>query len=390
MRDILQVMFDDGFLSATELVALRKTSRELRENPVRLMRSLNVASPIEIQTYFSRFLGFSSVEDDKLEKIDIENKKIIPADIAKFFSVFALGKRGNRVVIAMEDPSDKNLTHQIEFFLGQKIVGLCATVNQLAFGLQRLYGFKQNDMKLTTVLEQSRGIQVGKLHYENAGIELPELLNIKDEASQEMFRAPSSTIYPHLDEQPAHEVALAAGFADLDLDEPVGFAEAAKAENLMPDESEPSTPSMSEGLAEGETVADLSLDFPATEGGDDLLALQTPDEALISALEETSVEESVQPPKTAATLSPEYLVQLTNAINGSLVKLSMIKNKEQAVTFLNEKLALLDSHVELLEKDLFQITCKEEKFTAKAGEMGETSQVKELFAPLVKKLSKIA
>lgn len=162
VNDLLKLMYQDGFLSSTEVAALRKTCRDLKETPVRVLRSLNVATSIEVQSFLQRFSGCLAVTDALLDALDESFNVLIPHDLALNYSVFAVAEKNGKLFVALEDPTDLRTFSAIEFFLGQKIVPCAATVQQLARGLCFLYGFDVTQLKLSTLLETSRGVVGGK------------------------------------------------------------------------------------------------------------------------------------------------------------------------------------------------------------------------------------
>lgn len=157
MHDLLQLMYQDGHLSSTELSALRRTSRQLGENPVRVLRSLNVATPGEIKELLQRYYGFSAATDQVIEELDDSLRAIIPADVALHYCVLPIAEENNQIYALIEDPTDKGTLNQLEFFLGKKVVPVIATVQQLSNGLCRLYGVEPGRLKLSGLLEASRG-----------------------------------------------------------------------------------------------------------------------------------------------------------------------------------------------------------------------------------------
>lgn len=167
MLDLLQFMQQDGYLSANELSALRRTAKELGESPVRLLRSLNIASPEQIQNFLQRHFKVLLLKEEALAGLSEDHQIFLPIDIALFYSCFGLAEENNELYIAMEDPSDRGLINQLRFLLDKKIVGICATVYQLAEGLTKIYNVPLTKLKLTTPLEKSRGV-VGGVRYEES------------------------------------------------------------------------------------------------------------------------------------------------------------------------------------------------------------------------------
>ncbi|MES2615588.1 MAG: hypothetical protein V4591_09255 [Bdellovibrionota bacterium] len=165
MFDLLQFMQQDGYLSSQELTAIRKTSKELGENPVRLLRSLNIASPEQIQNFLQKHFKVPILKEEALAQLNQNHQIYVPIDIALFYSCFAIGEENNILYVAMEDPSDRGLINQLRFLLSKRIVGICATVYQLAEGLNKIYDIPTSNLKLTTPIERSRGV-VGGVRYE--------------------------------------------------------------------------------------------------------------------------------------------------------------------------------------------------------------------------------
>ncbi|KAB8032145.1 hypothetical protein [Fluviispira multicolorata] len=165
MYDLLQIMQQDGYLSSIELLALRKTCKDLGENPVRMLRSLNIASPEQIQDYLQRYFGVGALGKQALAMLDETYQSLVPIDLAIHFSCFGLGEDANALYIALEDPSDRGIINQLRFFLNKRIIGVSATVFQLAEGLSKIYKVHKSALNLTTILENTRGV-IGGIRYE--------------------------------------------------------------------------------------------------------------------------------------------------------------------------------------------------------------------------------
>ncbi|BBH52744.1 hypothetical protein JCM31447_11860 [Fluviispira sanaruensis] len=135
------------------------------ENPVRMLRSLNIASPEQIQDYLQRYFGVGALGKQALKMLDETYQSFVPVDIAIHYSCFGLGEDSNVLYVAMEDPSDRGIVNQLRFFLNKRIVGVSATVFQLAEGLSKIYKVHKSALNLTTILENTRGVIAG-IRYE--------------------------------------------------------------------------------------------------------------------------------------------------------------------------------------------------------------------------------
>jgi hypothetical protein len=130
-----------------------------------------------------RFYRIPAVTDKLIDAMDESFKALIPIDLALHYGVFAVAEDGDALHIAMEDPSDKGLIHRLEFFLEKRIVPVSATVYQIAQALNKLYELSPEQLKLTTVIESSRGVVAGVKKVPPAQTPLPEVTNLSKLAS---------------------------------------------------------------------------------------------------------------------------------------------------------------------------------------------------------------
>lgn len=159
MNDILTVMQQNDVLSSHEIQLLRKTSQDLGENQVRLLRSLNIASPEQIQGYLQKYFRIPILDSRTLDKLNESHKEFIPVDLALHYSCFGVKEKNGSLCVALEDPSDKNILSQLSFFLERTLIGVSATVEQLSQGLQKIYNLPKNELKLQPSIEKTRQIE---------------------------------------------------------------------------------------------------------------------------------------------------------------------------------------------------------------------------------------
>jgi hypothetical protein len=167
MFDLLQAMHQDGFLTSTEVHALRKTCKELGENQVRVLRSLNIASCEQIQDYLQKYFGVLSLSKEALELLDESYQAFMPQDLALHYSCFGLGEERGMLFVALEDPTDTGTLDQLRFFLNKKIKAVCASVYEIAQALQQIYRLPVDKQKLSTAIDLSRGVIAGVPYQEN-------------------------------------------------------------------------------------------------------------------------------------------------------------------------------------------------------------------------------
>lgn len=157
MQDLVTFLHADGLITRSESLAIKKAARDLHENPVRILRSLNIASPKDIQKCFKVYFNFPLVTDSLVDHLTGEYASLIPVDLAIHYSVFGFGEEGNKLFVGMEDPSDRSTREALHFFLGKEIVASAANVYQLKRALVKLYGLDERSSGLETVLDRARG-----------------------------------------------------------------------------------------------------------------------------------------------------------------------------------------------------------------------------------------
>lgn len=157
MQDLVTFLHADGLITRSESLAIKTAARDLHENPVRILRSLNIASPKDIQKCFKVYFNFPLVTDSLVDHLTGEYASLIPIDLAIHYSVFAFGEDGNKLFVGMEDPSDRSTREALRFFLDREIVASAANVYQLRRALDKLYGLDESASGLETVLDKARG-----------------------------------------------------------------------------------------------------------------------------------------------------------------------------------------------------------------------------------------
>jgi len=162
MSDILEYIFNKGILKSSEIIAIKKTCRELNENPIKLLRSLKIFDANYLSNLLQEFCQIKALTDKAISALDESYKSIVPIDIAINLCVFAVAEDDNNLYIAMEDPSDKGLIHKLEFFLNKKIIPVIATYTQISTALERLYSIDLTDTKINTTLDNIKKYQQHK------------------------------------------------------------------------------------------------------------------------------------------------------------------------------------------------------------------------------------
>jgi hypothetical protein len=308
MQDLLQLMYQDGHLSSTELAALRRTSRQLRENPVRVLRSLNVATPGEIKELLQRYYGFAAATDKLIEEIDDSLRPLIPADVALHYCVLPIAEENGEIYVLMEDPTDKGVINQLQFFLEKKIVPLIATVQQLSSGLCRLYGVEPGRLKLSGLLEASRGA---------VGVSLNLNLNQTHfvDDSQPLL---DDEVFKRLKVEPKKKPRKQATSARVQAPRPA-----------------PAPPEKNPENGEFHTPAAILQETPVSTTAAASISVQVNNTATSSPAPEPIVAVPASPGLETIPVEPE----LVSAVNVLGLRLALAETRSQAVSMTNERLA---------------------------------------------------
>ena len=371
MYDLLQVMQQDGYLSSGELIALRKTCKELGENPVRVLRSLNIASPEQIQEYLQRYFRVNALGDQAIALLDESYQSYIPIDIAVHYSCFGLGEENSALYVAMEDPSDRGTIQQLRFFLNKRIIPIAATVFQLADGLTKIYRVTVPNLRLTTVIERSRGV-IGGLRYE-APFEAKALTIDSDYSGENLSDVDSENVNEfvkksskntenensHEDEEPSPEISFpemnkniytpspSVGFIDgssgevakgvLDIEEPKAAPpQIAKAEESAASENvteqndvtttavEPAAEAMAASAEEGISEEAAAVEPAAEEGISEEESINA--EAAISNIEE-GISEEIESPQVTSSANESGIIEDTELNQEHLVQEELNENQ---------------------------------------------------------------
>lgn len=374
MYDLLQVMQQDGYLSSGELIALRKTCKELGENPVRVLRSLNIASPEQIQEYLQRYFRVNALGDQAIAMLDEGYQIYMPIDLAIHYSCFGLGEENSVLYVAMEDPSDRAAIQQLRFFLNKRIIAISATVFQLAEALSKIYRVTIPNLRLTTVIEKSRGV-IGGLRYE-APFEAEAMTigedfagaNLSDADSQdvESFVSTSTNSDEATSKESIKESSTSEPSAEITSPEidaantpsspSVGFIDGSSGEveagmlesdnNLNSSSSqEPTSVQEFEGNPESQTSSE-----------EELLSEDTVGEGQQASATEPTEEQSLDDKLNEREIGENEIAQLSALASSAFVKVSMMQNKNQAIELVNSLLDPFKFSVTLNEDNSYQIT----------------------------------
>jgi hypothetical protein len=127
--------------------------QRLKESPVRVLRSLRFFSSQELQKYLVMLGGAKPFTQEHMDSLKLNDRFLLPQDLAQIFCCFAFKKSNQHLYIATEDPLDPNLKAHLEFFTGDRCLFFAATPDQLSVALKRLYHLGLESVPVQTSLE---------------------------------------------------------------------------------------------------------------------------------------------------------------------------------------------------------------------------------------------
>lgn len=386
MNDLLQSMFEHGHISAEDVIAARTQCAEQFCSAVRCLRELNLAAPDKIQFCLNEYLHFQVATGAEVDALDERLGDIIPEDIAFHLRVFCMGGVKNRLVVAMEDPTDLATRRKLEFFLEKKIVPVAATHDQITKALGKLYKIEQTE-KTGTEPTQSAPREI----IATTPPHLTPKQSIEDDVDLVTQKVATSNENQEAAEVTLENVSIANNLQNSDDDlfgefddnksastEPMDaditrFAESTTDENPV---SDPGEDTLFAGFGESQTpvtVSDESTDetLPLS---DDLPTIE------IDRLDVVSAEtESL----------PLINLELASRIAVAFVKIGFVKNQEEAINVINEKLADLLISVEVLDKKRFAIKTNSQSFEVDLDQDNQPTQV-EALTPILNSIARMA
>jgi hypothetical protein len=119
----------------------------------------------ELTNFLSKKLNIPSATAKDFENIDPGVVKLVPAEVAKKYSMMPLRKDRNTLVVAMADPTDFESTNELAFITSVAIRPYVATEARVQYALETYYGIIRQ-LRYISVLEEERGKKTGKTRIE--------------------------------------------------------------------------------------------------------------------------------------------------------------------------------------------------------------------------------
>ena len=140
----MQERFGQALLSAGKIdkTQLKEALQYQKDHGGRLgtaLVQLNFLQETELTDFLAKHFGVPAVDLSNME-IDENVIKIIPADIARKYTVLPVSKAGAKVTLAMNDPSNVFAMDDIKFMTGYQVAPVLASESAIRKSIDRYYG----------------------------------------------------------------------------------------------------------------------------------------------------------------------------------------------------------------------------------------------------------
>jgi type II secretory ATPase GspE/PulE/Tfp pilus assembly ATPase PilB-like protein len=128
-----------GYVTETQLEAALVEQRANRTTPLgELLVRGGTVSRADLQTALARKMGYPLVDVANFP-VDNEALSLVPFAVASKIPALPLTRRAGRLVVAVEDPSDRSRLEELEFAAQCKVVPVLARAGTLLAAVQRAY-----------------------------------------------------------------------------------------------------------------------------------------------------------------------------------------------------------------------------------------------------------
>jgi MshEN domain len=145
----------------------------------------------ELTDFLSDQLRIPSAAPKDFEDIDPEVVKLVPAGVAKKYSMMPLHKERNTLIVAMVDPTDFEATSELAFITSCAIRPCLATEARIQYALETYYGISR-ELRYISILEEERKQKAARAAADAEGLQAgprklptPEELEVAMKAAKE-------------------------------------------------------------------------------------------------------------------------------------------------------------------------------------------------------------
>ena len=181
-----EFLVSKGLITHRELI---ETLNEQRDHGGRLgevLLRLKILNNTEVTDALAEHLSMEYIRFDDIARIDMNVARMLPENIAKRFSVVAVGELDNRVIVAMADPLNVIAIDTITLKIKRKIKVVLSSVEEIEKAINAIYhGSDLEEQQLRDLVELETGTDA----------EQQELQDIEDqEATSEAEAAKAPVI----------------------------------------------------------------------------------------------------------------------------------------------------------------------------------------------------
>lgn len=182
--DIGELLTNSGFITDRQLAKAKEKIAQTNESLQRILVQLGYVSEKDITEVIGRQMGVDFVDLDDIE-LEADLARSIPEHLAQRYKVIPVGQKGNRLTLAMVDPTNVIAIDDIRLITGFDIEPVIATEEAILKAINRQFGVTDLAEVEDTVKDIS-ATDFGPMEVEEDGgeqeIELDKLKEMVDEA----------------------------------------------------------------------------------------------------------------------------------------------------------------------------------------------------------------
>jgi hypothetical protein len=137
MSRLGNILVRHGLLKESDRRMIRRESGGHRGSFARSVLALGVAEEGELASLIVSETKFKQAPQDLGAAIQADALGSVPAAILQWLEVIPVTSRRGALVVAMVDPTDREVISQLEFFSGQRIIPVVASLSSIRFALSQ-------------------------------------------------------------------------------------------------------------------------------------------------------------------------------------------------------------------------------------------------------------
>lgn len=140
-KHIGQILFQTGILTAPQLkeAILEQANHSPKERLGRIIKRMGFANDHQIRNALSCCLEIPYVQLNDFD-LDLEILKLVPAEFARTHTLIPLMMFNDKLVIALEDPSDAETLNMLHFISGHMVEPVLGSAEEIDYAISKYYG----------------------------------------------------------------------------------------------------------------------------------------------------------------------------------------------------------------------------------------------------------